>query len=182
MEKKKKERKKKKEKNRKKETTRPVMSIIPWNGIMNKALRKYMMFENMLLFFQCVEPLKRKISVFYWEYQWFYIQFRSWQSVAAIFMRYKECCKRLAISALEMYVRLQRVVYSAVKQASFGTGCVIVWTQPEDIHSMDRRQSLPTAGWGVVQTEVLCVCWCQYNDALKSTLMKCLFTCQLTAT
>ena len=63
--KKKKERKKKKEKTRKKETTRPVMSIIPWNGIMNEALRKYMMFENMLLFFQCVEPLQSKVSVFY---------------------------------------------------------------------------------------------------------------------
>ena len=57
-----------------------------------------------------------RISFFYWEYQWFYIQFRSWQLVTAIFMRYRECCKLLAISALEMYVRLQRVVCSAVKQ------------------------------------------------------------------
>ena len=55
----------KRKKTRKKETTRPVMSIIPWNGIMNEALRKYMMFENMLLFFQCLEPLQSKISVFY---------------------------------------------------------------------------------------------------------------------
>ena len=45
-----------------------------------------------------------------------------------------ECCKRLDISALEMCIRLERVVYSAVKQASFGTGRAIVWTQPEDIH------------------------------------------------
>ena len=38
--------------------------------------------------FPPLEPLQGKISVFYWEYQCFYIQFRSCQLDAAIFMRY----------------------------------------------------------------------------------------------
>ena len=58
-------------------------------------------------------------------------------------MRYKECCKLLAISALEMYIRLQRVFYSAVKQ--------------EQCHRLDPARGHPLDGQKVVLRQLVAV-------------------------
>ena len=83
-----------------------------------------------------------RISFFYWEYQWFHIRFRIWQLVAAILWDI-ECFKRLVISALEMYVRLQRVVYSAVKQ--------------EPCHLLDPARGHPLNGQKAVLRQLVAV-------------------------
>ena len=146
-----------------------MVSVIPLNGI-NEAPRKCIMWENKLLFFSSsffflTGTLQGKISVFYWEYHCFYIQFSSWQLVTAILWDIKS-----AANASLFPVWRCMSAYS-------------VWfVQPSNRHHWTEGIPSPTAGCVVVQTAVWRVYWSQYNDAVKSTLIKCLFTCQLTTT
>ena len=147
-----------------------MVNVIPLNGI-NEAPKKCIMWENKFLLLFCfvlffwLEPLQGKISVFFWEYHCFYIQFSSWQLVTAILWDIK------SVANASLFLLWRRMsAYS-------------VWfVQPSNSYQWTEGSPSPTADWVVVQTAVWCVCWSQYNDALKSTLIKCLFTCQLTTT
>ena len=128
----------------------------------NVSCEKISFYCCFALFFY-LEPLQGKISVFYWEYHCFYIQFRSWQLVTAILWDIKSAANA---SLFLLWRRMS--AYS-------------VWfVQPSNRHQWTEGSPSPTADWVVVQTAVWCVCWSQYNDALKSTLIKCLLGLNLT--